>query len=58
MNLYNMEIREQIEKKRLRYFEVAEAIGIRPTTLSHWLQTPLNEERKARLIKAIEDFKL
>ncbi len=58
MNLNNIDIRNAIEKKRLKYFEVAQAIGIQPNTLSHWLQTEMNKERRERVLKAIRDFKV
>lgn len=53
MNLNNMEIREEIQKKRLRYYEVAAAIGVTPVTLSVWMQTELTPERRERVQKAI-----
>lgn len=57
MNVNNIDIRELIQRKRLKYFEVAAAIGINPHTFSQWLQTELNEERKERVLKAIDSFK-
>ena len=56
MNINNIEIREQINKKRLKYFEVAEAVGITQYTLSHWLQTEMSAERKARVLNAINSL--
>ncbi|WP_076635629.1 hypothetical protein [Lactiplantibacillus plantarum] len=52
----NNEIRQRIYNKRLRYWEVAEQAGIADTTFSKWLRTPLNEERKARVLKAIDEL--
>ena len=57
MNLNNMEVRKQIEKKRLRYYEVAQAIGIDACTFSKWLQKELDNERKARVLDAISKLK-
>jgi predicted transcriptional regulator len=50
----NKEIREEIERRRLRYYEVANRIGITQYTFSHWLQKKLTPEREERTRKAIE----
>lgn len=54
----NEEIRNLIEKKRLRYFEVAQAAGISAYTISRWMQTELSTERKERLLKAINSIEI
>lgn len=56
MRLNNLEIRMLIEKRRLFYWQVARAAGIDPTTLSKWLQQELSQERKERILKAIEEL--
>ena len=56
MNVNNIEVRNLIQKKRLKYFEVAAAVGINPCTLSHWMQTELNDKRKKKILKAIDNF--
>lgn len=50
----NQEIRDLIAKRRLKHFEVAEAIGIHPTYLSHLLQRELPQERKKHFIEVIK----
>lgn len=57
MNLNNMEVRQAIEKKRLKYYEVAEAIGVDACTLSKWMQKELSDERKKRVLDAIRKLK-
>ncbi|MBS0937411.1 hypothetical protein [Lactiplantibacillus plantarum] len=52
----NFELRNAISRCRLRYWEVAEKVGISDSRLSVWLRTPLNEERKARVLKAIDEL--
>ncbi|WNF89835.1 hypothetical protein [Vagococcus fluvialis] len=52
----NQEIRNLISGKRLRNWEVANAAGIADTTLSVWLRTELSDERKERVLKAIEEL--
>lgn len=49
----NQDIRDQISKNRLLYWEVAEEVGISPSSLSVWLRKPLNEEQKVRMKNAI-----
>ena len=52
----NKEIREKIAKKRLKHYEVAQAIGITQYTFSHWLQTEMSQEQKQIVLKAIKDL--
>lgn len=53
----NSEIRLMIIQSRLKNWEVANKIGIADTTLSVWLRTPLNDERKKRVLEAVEELK-
>jgi len=52
----NSDLRKTIAFYRLRYWEVAEKVGISDGRLSVWLRTPLSDERKSRVIKAIEEL--
>lgn len=52
----NFEQRNLISQYRLHYWEVAQKVGISDGRLSVWLRTPLNEERKARVMKAIDEL--
>lgn len=52
----NQEVRNLIFSSRLRNWEVAEKIGITDGRLSVWLRTPLSDERKARVEKAIDEL--
>ena len=54
----NMEIRELIEKRRLKFYEVADAMNVHPVTFSRWLQLEMKPEKKAEVIKAIEGIKV
>ena len=54
----NLEVRELIERKRLKYYEIAECLGVNSTTLSRWLQTELTPERKTKVLKAIKSIKV
>lgn len=56
-NNYNQEIRKIIDNSKLKKYEIANEVGITVYTFSHWLQTDLNEERKTRILKAIENLK-
>ena len=50
----NLEVRRLIKKNRLKYYEVAEQIGITNSCFSVWLRKELTGERKERTLKAIE----
>lgn len=52
----NQEIRNRIYANYLKHWQVAEKVGISDSRLSVWLRTPLNEERKERIEKAIEQL--
>lgn len=52
----NKKIRELIESNRLKYFEVADKIGISDSRFSVWLRKELDGERKERTLKAIEEL--
>lgn len=52
----NQDIRNLILSERLRNWEVAEVAGISDSRFSVWLRTPLNEERKQRILKAIDEL--
>ena len=57
MKMNNIEVRTLIERKRVNYYEVANALGIDRCTLSRWLQTELTDERKTKVIRAIKSIK-
>lgn len=56
MDKPNKEIREAIEKRRIKYYEIAEKIGVSSCHFSRLLQRELPPERKAEILKAIEKF--
>jgi predicted XRE-type DNA-binding protein len=58
MNLNNLEVRKAIEKKRLKYYEVAAACGVTQHTFSHWLQNELTDNKKKAVLKTIREIKV
>lgn len=52
----NKKIREKIFINRLYHWQVANQLGISDATLSRWLRTPLSEDRKQRVEKAIDEL--
>lgn len=57
MKIANIEVRQEIKKRRVRQFEVAEVLGVSQFTLSHWLQVEMSPERKKEVLKAIRNVK-
>lgn len=49
----NIEIRQEIERRRLKYYEVADAIGINRCTFSVMLRKELPEDKKHEVLDAI-----
>jgi len=54
----NQEVRQAIEKKRLRYYEVADALGITRGTLSVWLSKELSPDKKQEVLDAIDKIQI
>ncbi|MBS7576830.1 MULTISPECIES: hypothetical protein [unclassified Enterococcus] len=52
----NQEIRNIIFTHNIRNWQIAEKIGISDSRFCVWLRTPLNDERKAKVLKAIEEL--
>lgn len=52
----NQEVRNCMYEAHLRYWEVAEKIGISSSRFSVWLRTPLSDERRKRVEKAIDEL--
>ena len=53
----NLDVRAKINNYRLRHYEVAQSLGISEYTLSVWLRTELTQEKKAKIINAVERLK-
>ena len=51
----NSELRSQIERRRLRHYEIADTLGVSPYTLSHWLQSELPDDKKRVILDAIRE---
>ncbi len=53
----NIEIRQAINDKRLKYYEVADALGIHAESLSRMLRKELDGEQKQKVLDAIKSIK-
>ena len=54
----NEEIRALIKKRRLYQYEVARQMGIHSSTLCRLLRFELPDDKKEKIIKAIESIQL
>lgn len=52
----NEEIRNIMNKKRIRQYEVAEILGVTEVTFSRWLRKELPDDKKKLVINAINDI--
>lgn len=50
----NIALRVRITENNLKYWQIAEVARISPYTLSRWLRTELDGERKEIIERAIE----
>lgn len=57
MIINNLEIRQKIEQRRLKYWEVADALGIHAGSFSRMLRKELTAEQKQKVLDAIESIK-
>lgn len=52
----NLEIRQKLLSNAIKNYQLADAIGINQSTLSVWLRTELNDERRERVEKALNQL--
>lgn len=57
MRKKNSDVREMIEAAGLKHWQVAETVGVDKATLCVWLRTDLTEERRTKIMDAIERIK-
>lgn len=53
--MHNLEIRESIKQNGVKYWQLADALGISAPTLTIWLRHELPPEKKQRIMEAIEE---
>lgn len=53
----NLDVRQAIQKAGLKHWQVAEATAISQYTLCVWLRSDLSNERRLRVMQAIERLK-
>lgn len=53
----NIEIRDALKKKRMFYYELADALGVTEWTLSRKLRKELPDDEKKQILKIIKQFK-
>ena len=51
----NQKIREAMKKSGLRYWQLADLIGISTGTLSVWLRHEMPEEKQERILQLIKE---
>ena len=53
----NLEIREALKRYGIKYWQLADALGISAPTLTIWLRHELSPTKKQRIMEAIEEAK-
>lgn len=51
--LANIEIRQAIDKKRIKHYELARALNVSACTLSRWLALEMTPQKKQEVLDAI-----
>ena len=52
----NIELRKLINDKRIKFYEIASEIGIAPTTFTIWMRDELTEDKKKKVMNAIDSL--
>jgi len=52
----NLEIRQRAKKSNIRYWEIAEHMGISAETLCRWMRKEFDEEKKRNAMNAIDEI--
>ena len=51
----NQEVREALQNKGMKQWELADLLGVSEFTLTRWLRKELTEDKKKQLLKAINE---
>ena len=51
----NQEVREALQNKGMKQWELADLLGVSEFTLTRWLRKELTEDKKEQLLKAINE---
>lgn len=54
--LANNEVRERIKNAGFAQWRIAEKLGVCEMTIIRWMRTPLSEERKQKILEAVEEL--
>lgn len=54
--MLNDDLRITVQQNGLKLWQVANQVGIADSTFSRWLRTPLQGERREKVLKAIEEL--
>ncbi|MDG4979158.1 hypothetical protein [Lactococcus lactis] len=52
----NIELRQLINNKSLKFYEIAREIGIAPTTFTIWMRDELTDDKKEKVMNAIDSL--
>lgn len=52
----NTDIRAEVKKRGLCYWQLAQLLGCHTQTVNNWLRVPLSDERRKRIVDALERF--
>lgn len=50
----NSDIREILKRRGIRHYDLAVECGVNKYTMSNWLAMPLTEQRRERILDAID----
>jgi DNA-binding LacI/PurR family transcriptional regulator len=58
MKYENLDIRQLIDARGIRYRDIAHACGVNSVTISRWFSVPLSPEKRELILRVIDDISL
>ncbi|MEE1056781.1 MAG: hypothetical protein UH239_05990 [Acutalibacteraceae bacterium] len=52
-NLANSDVRGILKRERIAYWEIAQVLGIHENSLTRWMRTELDVDKKFKILRAV-----
>ena len=52
-NLANSDVRSLLKRERIAYWEISQVLGVHENTLTRWMRTELDVDKKFKILRAI-----
>lgn len=52
-NIANSDVRSLLKRERIAYWEIAQVLGVHENSLTRWMRTELDVDKKFKILRAI-----